>query len=127
MQSAECRRRFSPPPGTAVCFLASLNPGLFAHLAYASFGAPLNAPLVRCVRRAFGCLGGLREHGGQKTVHLLVLYESELPQHRYTDEAPGHFLDWQILINDLQHTRVVAFVRVKRRIRVAIRGLRIST
>ena len=81
---------------------------------------PLNALLVRCVRQAFGCLGALGEHGGQKTVHLLILNQSELPKHRHTDESPGHFLDREELIDELQHARVVALIRIKPRIRVPI-------
>ena len=107
--------------------LGVLEPELSSHLACASFVTPLNTLLVRRVRRAFGRLGALREHGGQKTVHLFVLNESELPQHRHTDESPGHFLDRQILINDLQHSRVVTLVRVNCRIRVPIRRLFVSS
>ena len=71
--------------------LGVLEPELSSHLACASFITPLNALLVRCVRQAFGCLGALGEHGGQKTVHLLILNQSELSEHRHTEESPGHF------------------------------------
>src|SRR6266550_8164196 len=46
--------------------LGVLEPELSSHLACASFVTPLSALLVCGVRWAFGCLGALREHGGQK-------------------------------------------------------------
>src|SRR5215471_21358340 len=89
-----------------------LEPDLFPNLSRASSLASMNSRLRRRVRRTLGRLCAFRENGGQEFVHLIVLDQAELPKHRYTDEFSGHFLDWQVLINDLQHSRVVAFVGV---------------
>jgi hypothetical protein len=97
--------------GTDVRLSAFLEPELSSYLPHASFVTALNALSILCVRRAFGSLITLREHGGQEAVHLLVLNEPELPKHRHTDKSSDHFLDRQILINDFQHFCVVAFVR----------------
>src|ERR1043166_8546995 len=98
-----------------------LEPELFPQLSRTSFLASLNAVLSRCVQGMFGSLPTFREDGGQETVHLFVLDQSELPKHRRTDESSSHFLDRQELVDDFQHSRVVAFVRINRGIRIAVR------